>query len=193
MESRKLFESARNMCKMIEEHFVTLGEMLLQIRDEKVYRANGYETFREFAENELTISGARANLLVKIYETMIKGMDMYDGDVQAIGYDKVAMIVPMIKKAASPEEAREWVDKADTLSLKELRKAVKEAKPKKEKDFKKVFAEQATERLCEFLSCKKSMLIYNLAFYFQDTDMDDVASTIFKKRKAFEAEVMGLE
>jgi hypothetical protein len=193
MEAKKLFESAQKMCKAIEENFVSLGEMLTQIKDEKIYRFVGYETFKDFVETELHISGSRANTLANIYKVFIQGMDMYDGDIQAIGYDKVALIVPMVRKAESAAVAKDWVEKADGLNIKDLRSAIKVAKEEKGRDFKKVYAEQATERLCEYLSCNKKMLVYNLAFYFQNIDMDEVASIVYEKRKAFEAEILGVE
>lgn len=191
MNLRSEIESTRKMFAEVDENFISIGNLLYKMKSENLFRIIGYERFKGFVEEELNITSARANKLVRIYQTFLIDMGMYDVDILEIGYDKISLILPMMNKKRYGYTNQEWVDMARDLDIAELRTAIKEAKDAiKEEDFKKVFAKQTEEKLCQFIGCTKNMLTYNLGFFFQEVDLVEVASYIKKKRLAFEEEIL---
>ena len=131
-----------------------------------------------------------ASKLISTYDLFIEEMDIDDGTVKEIGFDRLQMIRPMIQKA-DWEIRDKWVQTAESMPTNELRDHIKEIKDKnkdKDKDLKDVFIEQYMEKMLTWFNCSRKELNFKLALYFQDADLEPVKKVIKERQRLFEAE-----
>lgn len=108
----------------IETAFLTLGERLMKIRDNRLYLGQ-WETF-ELYLMDAKISPAAASKLINIYNRFFVEWNFpAEKLVEAGGWTVVSTLLPVCK---TKEQAEEWMDKALVLSRTDLEKEIKEIK-----------------------------------------------------------------
>lgn len=180
--------AVNNLKKTLEDNFVTLGQLLSEIKRTKLFKFKGFKNFKEFVENEFNISSSFANRLIGTYELFIEELDVDEMSVKNIGLDKLNMIKPMLKDT-SYEETEDWIKKAEELPTTELREEIKEIrdrKKEKEKNLKDVFIDQYVEKMVTFFNCSRKELNFKLALYFQDADLEEIRNEVRIKQRKFE-------
>lgn len=185
------FTAVANLKEKLEENFVSLGQLLSQIKRSKIFRLKGYESFKEFVESEYSLSGSLAGKLVAVFDVFIEEMDVDEGTIREIGFDRLQMIQPLVRKADWTQRDK-WVQKAGEMPTKDLREHIKELKKEeKEKDIdlKKVFIDQYLERMTAILNCSRTELNYKLALFFQDADPDEIKQVVRERQRSFENEL----
>jgi len=185
------FSAVANLKDKLEENFVSLGQLLSEIKRAKLFRLKGYATFKEFVEAEYSLSSSLAGKLVQVFDVFIEEMDIDEASVKDIGFDRLQMIRPLVSKADWTERD-EWVQKAGELPTGDLRDHIKELRKKEKEqdlDLKKVFIDQFLERMTAVFNCSKSELNFKLALYFQDADIESVKSLVRERQRGFESEL----
>lgn len=185
------FSAVANLKDRLEENFVSLGQLLSEIKRSKLFRMKGYESFKDFVEAEYSFSGSLAGKLVSVFDIFIEEMDVDEGTIRGIGFDRLQMIQPLVRKADWLQRD-EWVQKAGEMPTKDLREHIKEVKKEekeKDLDFKKVFIDQYLERMTAILNCSRTELNYKLALFFQDTDPEDIKTVVRERQRNFENEL----
>jgi hypothetical protein len=188
MTAEDKIQAVNNLKKTLEDNFVTLGQLLSEIKRTKLFKFKGFKNFKDFVEKEFNISSSFANRLIGTYELFIEELDVDEMSVKTIGLDKLNMIKPMLKDT-SYEETEEWIKKAEALPTTELREEIKEIRERKkeqEKNLKDVFIDQYVERMVTFFNCSRKELNFKLALYFQDADLEAVRNEIRIKQRKFE-------
>ncbi len=179
--------------KNLEDSFVSLGTLLSEIKRSKIFKLRGYKTFKDFIETEYAMAGSFATKLINVHELFIQELDINEGSLKEIGFDKLNMIKPLMKDCAY-EETEHWLTKAQELPTPELREEVKtekERRNRKDKTLKEVFIDQFFEMMITSFNCSRKDLNYKLAIYFQDMDLTQVKDSIrLKQRKLEEAQQM---
>ena len=184
------FTAIANLKEQLEENFITLGQLLSEIKRAKLYRFKGYEKFKDFVEGEYALSGSLGAKLVQSFDLFIEEMDMDEGLVKEIGFDKLQMVRPLMAKADF-KEREAWVAKAEELPTKDLREHIKELKKLEkgdEVDIKSVFIDQYLEKMLTWLNCSGKELQFKLALFFQDADLEAMKKVIKERQRAFELE-----
>ena len=174
--------------EQLEENFVTLGQLLSEIKRNKLFKHKGYKTFKEFVEEEYNFSGSFASKLVSNYNLFINEYDLDETIAKQIGLDKLNMVKPMLKDATKTE-ATEWIEKAQMVPTAELRDEIKEIRERnkeKNKTSKEIFVEQYLERMVTAFNCSKKELEFKLALYFQDEDIEEIKDIVSKKQNRYE-------
>lgn len=176
----------RSLKTRLEDDFVTLGQLLSELKRSKVFKIKGFKNFRDFIEEEFNFSSTLANKLIGNYELFIEELDIDEVSVKKIGLDTLNLLKPIVKDC-SYEETESWIEKAQTLSKEDLREDIKLTKErKKEKTLKDVYIDQFRETMTIFFNCSQKELLFKLALYFQDADLEAVRSTVKKKQREFE-------
>jgi hypothetical protein len=176
----------RSLKTRLEDDFVTLGQLLSELKRGKVFKMKGFKSFRDFIEEEFNFSSSLANKLIGNYELFIEELDIDEVSVKTIGLDTLNLLKPIVKEC-SYEETEAWIEKAQTLSKEDLREDIKLTKErKKEKTLKDVYFDQFRETMTIFFNCSQKELLFKLALYFQDADLEAVRSEIKKKQRVFE-------
>lgn len=191
MSPEEKFEAIARLKSHLEENFIALGELLSQIKRNRLYRFRGYDNFKDFVEAEFQLSGTLAGKLAATFDLYIDDMDIDEESVKAIGFERLQLIKPMVNKA-DWEIRDEWVKKAMDTPTNELRDEIKELKKQEREesqDFKKVFIDQYIEKMTGFLNCSKAELNFKLALYFQDADLEPMKKLIKERQRNFEQEM----
>lgn len=184
------FKAISNLKDQLEENFITLGQLLSEIKRAKLYRFKGYEKFKDFIEAEYALNGSLAAKLVQSFDLFIEEMDMDEASVKEIGFDRLQMIRPLMQKAEW-KEREEWVQKAGELPTKDLRDHIKEIKKQNQEeeiDLKKVYIEQYMEKMLTWFNCSGKELQFKLALFFQDADLEQVKKIVKERQREFELE-----
>ncbi|MCD4818942.1 MAG: hypothetical protein K8S23_09645 [Candidatus Cloacimonetes bacterium] len=186
LSNEEKFEIIGKVKKRLEDDFVTLGQLLSEIKRTKAFRIKGYKTFKDFVEDEFQFSGAFASKMISNYELFIEELDINESSVKNIGLDKLNMIKSLVKDV-SYEETEKWINKAETMPTADLREDIKQAKEKnKEVNLKDIFIDQFRERMVTFFNCSHKEMMFKLALYFQDQDLSEMKSEVKIKQRQFE-------
>ncbi len=182
----------------IEEDFLTLGQILSEIKASKTYQFKGYETFATYLQDEHHFSTAIANKLIAIYNLFVNEMDLDDATLVEIGYDRLCIILPAMKKAdwQTRDELIIAARDCSSADLKAQMKARREAEKEADIDLKQVFVDQYFERMLSFLNCSKKELNFKLALYFNsftEEDMQDLKEVIKTNQKEFDRQIKEAE
>jgi len=179
----------------LEGKFIEMGQLLAHIKQSKLFRLKGYESFRDYVEQEHNIGLSMANKLIKIQSIFINDMDQDEETLKDIGMDRLIMIAPLVAKAGDWAEKEELLQMAGDLPIPELKtelKKRKEAVKAEDTDLKQVFVQQFQERFTSWFNCSVKELQFKLALYFsdfKDQDLEIVMKDVKLKQRAFEAEV----
>lgn len=186
-EKRNALSSMR---ARMEEHFIELGQLLSEMKKEQVYRIYGYESFKDFVEDEFNLSGSLVSRLVSNYKYYVGQLNLDEESLVKIGLDKLNALRPVLKEA-NPVEQEEWLQKAREEKSTVLKEDIKDLKEKrKKKNMKDVFTEQFVERLVTYFNCSRKELMFMLALYFQDSDLEEIEKKIKERQLQLKEEEM---
>ncbi len=181
------FKALENVKKTLEDDFITFAQILFEIKRTKAFKHKGYKNFKEFIEKEYNLSNAFASKLISVYEIFIEELDVDEMSVKEIGFDKLGMIKPLVKNS-SYEVAEAWIEKAEQLNTADLREEIKkerDLKKENEKTTKDILVDQFKERMVTYFNCNFKELLFKLALFFQDQDLDNVKEKIKIKERQF--------
>ncbi|PKN72288.1 MAG: hypothetical protein CVU50_07810 [Candidatus Cloacimonetes bacterium HGW-Cloacimonetes-3] len=188
MSPDEKFSAVANLKEQLEENFISLGQLLSEIKRSKLFLFKGYEKFKDFVEAEYQLSGSLAGRLVSTFDLFIEEMDIDEGEVKEIGFDRLQMIKPFMQKA-DWQLRDEWVHKAEEMPTKELREHIKELKKQEKEgdtDLKDVYVDQYLEKMISWFNCSRKELNFKLALYFQDADLDEIKKIVKERQRVFE-------
>ncbi len=188
MSPEEKFSAVANLKDQLEDNFISLGQLLSEIKRSKLFLFKGYEKFKDFVEAEYQLSGSLAGKLVGTYDLFIEEMDIDETEVKEIGFDRLQMIKPLMQKA-DWQLRDEWVHKAEEMPTKELREHIKELKKQDKEsdlDLKEVYVDQYMEKMISWFNCSRKELNFKLALYFQDADLDEIKKIVKERQRVFE-------
>lgn len=179
------FDALTNVKKILEENFVTFGQILHEIKRSNAFKVKGYKNFKDFIEQEYNMSSAFASKILSVYEIFIEELDVDEMSVKQIGLDKLAMIKPFVKDA-SYQESEQWIDMAENLNTTDLREEIKKERDRikeNKKTDEDILIDQFKERMVTYFNCNFKELMLKMALYFQDMDLDSVKDKIKIKER----------
>lgn len=188
MSPDEKFSAVANLKDQLEDNFISLGQLLSEIKRSKLFLFKGYEKFKDFVEAEYQLSSSLAGKLVSTFDLFIEEMDIAENEVKEIGFDRLQMIKPFMQKA-DWKERDEWVHKAEEMPTKDLRDHIKELKKQEKEadlDLKEVYIEQYMEKMISWFNCSRKELNFKLALYFQDADLDEIKKVVKERQRIFE-------
>ncbi len=190
MTPQETFNAVNNLKHRLEENFIQLGQLLSAIKRQKLYAKKGYQSFREFVETEFRLNGALAGKLCAVYDLYIDNLDMDEGTVKQIGFDRLTLVKPLVAKADTFTQD-DWIEKAETLPLGQLKQEIKQLKDKqkdKDKDLRAILVDQYLERMRTEFNCSQKDINFKLALYFQDMDLEEVKQVVKTRQRQFESQ-----
>lgn len=164
-------EAVGRLRKDIEGKFIELGQLLSEIKAGLLYKVKGYTRFRDWVEQEYHLSASGANHLIRLYRVFAVEMDQDEGSLKAVGLDRLGVIVGLVDKVDA-KEGLELLEKAEEMSLDELRQEVRERKEAlKQKtsptvNLRDVLVDQFMSWICDVLDCSRREVNFMLALYF---------------------------
>lgn len=106
--------------QLIEENYISLAQLLSEAYHKEFHLEWGFNDFREYCDAELGVDYRKAMYLVDIWDK-IKGLGLPKGRVAKLGWTKMKDIAAVINE----KNAKEWLDKAEKMTSRELTEAVK--------------------------------------------------------------------
>ena len=181
----------------LEGKFIEMGQIFAHIKQTKLFRFKGYESFRDYIEQEHNISLSLANKLIRIQSIFVQDMDQDEETLKEIGMDRLIMIAPLMSDA--PQEVQEeLLQIAGDLPIPELKAELKERKeaasPDEATDLKKLLIEQFKEKVCCWLNCTWTEAMFKLGLWFcampyEGDVLAEMKAQIKVQQRQFEAEV----
>ena len=124
-----LVEEIKRIKAEIGKGYFLFGEMFKKIRDDKLYKLTGCQTFTEFiAQPEIAFSHSTVYDYIAVYRVYVEELGISPEHIADITYSKLRRILLVVEK--DPEE---WLSKARTLSRGDLTMEVRESQGKPEK------------------------------------------------------------
>lgn len=181
----------------LEGKFIEMGQLFAHIKQTKLFRFKGYESFRDYIEQEHNIGLSLANKLIKIQDLFIGEMDQDEETLKEIGMDRLLMIAPLVAKADFADQ-EELLQIAGNMPIPELKAEVKKRKeaasPDEATDLKKLLIEQFKEKVCCWLNCTWTEAMFKLGLWFcampyEGDVLAEMKAQIKVQQRHFEAEV----
>lgn len=112
--------------------FLELGKTLKEIRDNQYYLDLGFESITQWLSSpDVSISPTWAWHFISVYEVLILERKLTTSSVLATDYNKLHQIVPVLRNNPS-ENAEEWLEKARSLRVVDLKREIQEFQGKDE-------------------------------------------------------------
>lgn len=108
----------------IETSYAELAQLLYEVQEQGFFVGYGYESFKEYAEDELGIGYRKARYLVVIAGAVARAGVDWDR-VVSIGWTKMRTIAKLL----TPTNAEEWLDRAENSTQDQLLELTKNVGP----------------------------------------------------------------
>lgn len=124
-EKHKYCEKALSLEGIGRGLYLTLGEMLHKIREERLYEP-AWESWQEYCMEFKDLSPGSISKMITVYETFVLNFGYsVDSLAKVGGWTKLYQISPYIHSKA---DAEQWLAKAEIQSRQDLQKELVEAK-----------------------------------------------------------------
>lgn len=114
--------------KRLETGYLELGRDLYVIFATEKYKDRGSNTFDEWCREE-GIEPGKARRLRRVFKVFQRDLRIPIDRVKKVGYTNAVTILPVIKA----HNVDDWLDKAEKLSYRDLKKLVDEVRPRRRK------------------------------------------------------------
>lgn len=115
--------------------FVELGKMLKEMRDNSLYRALNYDSFRSYVVNSsLGFTRRTAYYYIEIYECFVEKLGYDKGKVAEIGYKNLVKLLPRVKESENKEKVEELVTDVQELRPVDFKKKYKDKEKQEPED-----------------------------------------------------------
>jgi hypothetical protein len=106
--------------KQIETGYIDLAQLMSEAYHREYHLKWGFKDFREFCDSELGMHYRKALYLVDIWDK-VKTLNLSRAKVEKLGWTKMKDIAQVV----TAENAKEWMDKAEKMTTREVSEAVK--------------------------------------------------------------------
>lgn len=114
-------------------NLIELGKLFKEVRDKKLYKLLGAETFGEYCGfPEISFGRSTIYSFIHVYELFVLELDTSPNILAKIGHRKLQIISSVVKKREVVAEAGDWLSRALHLSESDLINEVRSAQGKKE-------------------------------------------------------------
>jgi len=187
IEDRLDLGSVRKNLGKINEIFIELGESLSDVKNRRLFKKAGYETFKEFIDQEYNMSMAIINKIIRVYKCFVVELDYDEETLKSIGFDKLVEVASVKSKVKDKQELEDLLAVAEEVSVTSLRSKVNKIKEiYKEENMtveERVF-EYLEDSLCASYNLSKKGLYDNMLIYLYGSTVEDIKEIIEEKKKA---------
>lgn len=125
IQNFKICQEALELRDSIEVAFLKLGELLYNIKENRLYEGQ-WESFDEYCMEFRGMSKSTVSKLIAIYEKFVIQFGFSSTKLQKVGgWAVLAEALPVV---TTKKEAQDWIDRASVLTLVDMRKSVRETK-----------------------------------------------------------------
>lgn len=163
--SNDSIQDLEKILPLVEQTNVSLGELFSRIKHSKGYVYHGYNSFKDYLEYEHKFSSSLAAKLISVYDTFYVNLDLPPSTLEVIGFERLSIIQGIVRKMVY-SDAIQWIEKASSLPITDLRTEVKEYKKSLvPPDLQNIFLDQVKEQLTAHLNCEAKELQFLLHLF----------------------------
>jgi len=126
--AQDIYNEIVKLTEDIDKNWIKLSKMLLGAYESGIYEKWGFDSFREFVEQDLKLEYRTVMYKVKIAKT-IRDLDIDDNMILDIGWTKFKELIPYLSE--DQEKNEELFELARELSVRELKIALKQGNNRK--------------------------------------------------------------
>ncbi|MBP7552835.1 MAG: hypothetical protein KA885_05360 [Spirochaetes bacterium] len=124
---------AKFLSGMTQYSFLLMAQRLLKIKTKQLYIKEGYKDFKNFIENEMTISRTTVYCYMDVYSLFFDGVQLTEHDTD-IEFSKLFSVIPLLKANIEDSQKKEirgrFLSEVKDKSEKEIKEETKELKIK---------------------------------------------------------------
>ena len=117
-------KALKEMAKRVDETYTDMGRHLYNVYYGDYWESWGFEDFEEYCMAELGFAERKAKYLMAIWKRMLVDLGVARKKLERIGWTKLSKIVNVVDE----KTVESWLDRARTLKVSDLEKAVKKYK-----------------------------------------------------------------
>jgi len=112
----------RQIRRSINENFLTLAQLLKEVRDKRYWQTLEYDSFNAYiAQPDLSLQRSSVYDLIAIYEKYVEGYGVQPAGLSNMDWTKLAETLPYVNK----RNHEEMIEKAGSLSRSDLREELR--------------------------------------------------------------------
>ncbi len=123
----KIRDEIKSCRELVEGSYLKMGDLLSQVYKHKLYKTWKFDSFKDYVEQDLGFKERKAFYLICVWKTFSQDLKFDATELTKIGWSKAATLIPVV----TVENAKDWVEKAKTLSCTDLEELVKSSKTTK--------------------------------------------------------------
>lgn len=111
----------------ISTRFMEMGRLLQEAYVNNHATQLGYASFEAYVNDRLDMSYRKARYLADCVSVYINQLGIPPEEIEGLGWTRAKELIPVIT-GGTPENAREWIERAKTMKTSEINLAVRKAK-----------------------------------------------------------------
>ncbi len=123
-EYKDLRRKVMSLREKTDESYWDLAVALEDVYERNCYRAWGFDSWKDYVENEIDIHIRKAQYLVQIQKWFNEMTPAIQNWIRSMGWTKSRMLMHVV----TPENAREWRARVDGKTVAEIDRMLKESK-----------------------------------------------------------------
>lgn len=123
LTSKKALEVLPELFNRVDTTFFVIGGILARVQEEQWWQDAGYESLKDYVEEEFGLASRTASYWIAIYRDLVASEVNFE-EVADIGWSKLKEISPML----NTENVEEWATRAREMSLRQLIEYIKAMK-----------------------------------------------------------------
>lgn len=133
-----------SLTKTVDESYVEMSRLLFKVHAGSYWSDWGHESFEDYVKEELGFEERKAKYLVAIWKRLRVDLNVSRKKLERLGWTKAKEILRVVDE----KNIDDWLDKAYSMKVSELQKAVKKRLGKKgaDEDFHTVNFKLSTEQ-----------------------------------------------
>lgn len=122
LTQEEAFALVKELTEAVDQNYFRLGGVLAAIQGNEWWRDTEHDTFKAFIEGQFGIHYRKAMYLIGIYTSVVDSGVAFD-EFDGIGWSKIKEIAAVV----TMDNVKDWVAKAKTMTVLQLRDAVQKA------------------------------------------------------------------
>jgi hypothetical protein len=119
-----VFARAAKLTRQIDTAYIALGRELYMIFHRKLYLAKGHDSFRDYLECDLGVSGDRGERVKRIWTKFVRELNLKPEQLTGVGYTRALALLPIV----TSDNAESWLEKARSMQWRDLHIEIAKAK-----------------------------------------------------------------
>lgn len=126
--AQEVLHRVKELKQIIEKSYIEFSELLAETAERRYYLKMGFDTFEQYAEDELHVKRGKAWALIRVWRNLVEEAHVSPERLRSVGWSMAAQVASLPKDELKDGKVEGWLEKAKTRSQLELAAEVRKAK-----------------------------------------------------------------